>query len=67
MLEHKDVLSFIDQTGYKTMSEIIEHFSSENEEVLVMTLEFIVKKNLAKKIKMQTPKGPEQLFFKPET
>lgn len=61
-LNSEKIRTFIANKGYSTLSALKSEFS-ENEEILQINLNYLVEKNRIRKIKFQSPNGPEELFF----
>lgn len=66
MLQHSEVLKFIQMTGIKTLSELKAQFAGEDQEILEMNLLFLVSKNRIRKTEYQTPTKPETIYYIPK-
>jgi len=63
MVDKKEVLKFIRRTGYKTQSEIRGQYTEGSYELLDASLDYLVSKNVNRKIQFQSPNGVEYLFY----
>jgi hypothetical protein len=65
-MEHEDIRKLIVKNGgYLTLTQLKEHFKSEDPEILEMNLTFLVDKNHIRKADFQATAGPDICYFIP--
>jgi hypothetical protein len=64
-MEHKDILAFVTESGFKTMTEIATHFKKENKEVLELNLTHLTNTSWLRKISVKIGENKEDLFYVP--
>jgi hypothetical protein len=64
-MEHTNLRKFIEDRGYRTMSEISLFFKEVPEEILLMNVDLLVEKNMIRKVTVQTLVGTEDLCYIP--
>jgi hypothetical protein len=66
-MDYTDIKKFISDKGYRDLTEIKSHFSSEDQEILYSSLSFLVSKGQLKKVRYITnePGEPKELYIIP--
>jgi hypothetical protein len=64
-MEFNDIKTFVAQKGFRTLTEIKENFSKEDQEVLKSHLDYLTSKNSLKKVKYTDPSGVSELYCIP--
>lgn len=64
-MDISDIKNYIKQTGYRTLIEIKNYFSDEDQEVLESCLSYLVSKNNLKMIKYSTIESAGRIYFIP--
>lgn len=60
-MDFNKIKQFIVNKGFRTLSELRSEF--DNEEILIINLNYLIEKKSVKKIKFQAPQGPEELYY----
>ena len=63
MISHEVIHKYIADTGYRSIAEIKAQFSSCDDEILGMTLTYLLEKRLVRKVKVKTPDRVIDLYF----
>ena len=59
------LLNFIRETGIKTKVEVYEKFYGENPEIVGMSIDSLVFKNMIRRAKYDAPDGVSEIYFIP--
>jgi len=63
-MNNDEIRTFIAARGYSTLTKIKSQFPDEKgDEILKMNLTFLVEKNRVRKVKFQSPTGPDELYY----
>ena len=62
-MESSQVLTFIQETGFRTLMEIHEKFKEGDQELLNSVLIFLVEKCSIRKILFQSPHGEDTMYY----
>lgn len=65
-MEPGEIKKFIAKKGYRTFKELKAKFTQENEEILIMSLNFLTSKHMLRKAVYQSPEGPEKFYYIPK-
>ena len=65
-MEHADIKKFIVEKGYRTFAALKANFAQEDEEILIMNLNFLVSKHSIRKAIYQSPDGPDDFYYIPK-
>jgi len=69
-MEHSDIEKFIEINGYRTLSDLKDHFihSDTDEEILMMNLTYLQKREGVRRIKFKIENGrppSEEIYYIP--
>jgi len=59
------LLKFIRETGIKNKIEVYEKFTGENPEIVGMSIDSLISKNMIRRARYDSPKGESEVYFIP--
>lgn len=64
-MDREEILNYVGETGYKTLSQLKEHFAGSNMEIMDASIEALVQKNRLRRVRVGVPIN-EPLYYVPE-
>jgi len=60
---HEDILKYLNDIGYATKTQIMEHFQTDDSELITMNLEFLLDNQNVKKVRYASSTKEDDLFY----